>query len=56
MDDEDVLAADIVVDLDEDLAVFEPFHPRIGEIRLPTAIDGDALGDRLRQRAVRVAR
>ena len=54
--DEDVLAADVVVDLDEDFLVVEPFDPGVGQLHRHAAIDRHAPGDRLGQLPVRVAR
>ena len=50
LDDEHVLAADILVDLDENLLVGEAAHARLGDR------DFEILGDRLDERQVRIAR
>src|SRR4029450_8251290 len=50
LDHEDVLAADVLVDLNVHLAVGEPRDVRVTQRKL------EGLGDLLRQRSIRVAR
>jgi hypothetical protein len=50
LDDEHVLAADILADLDENLLIGEAADARLGQLQLAI------IGDRLGQRRVRIAR
>jgi hypothetical protein len=52
---EHVLAADVLVDLDENLLVGEALDPRLRHGDGPAAIDRDSPGDRFGQRPVAVA-
>ena len=55
LDDEHVLAADVLVDLDEDLGVVEPLHPGLDQLHRLAAVHRDPPRDRICQGPVRVA-
>ena len=55
LDDEHVLAADVLVDLDEDLRVVEPLDPGLDQLHRLAAVHRDPPGDRGGQRSIRVA-
>ena len=56
LDDEHVLAADVLEHLDEDFRVVEPLDPGLDQLDRLAAVHRDPPGDRLGQRPVRVAR